>query len=825
MHEHYHPQQLEQAIQEDWESKQCFRAIFDPNKKKYYCLAMFPYPSGALHAGHARNYVLADAIARFQRMLGKNVLHPMGWDGFGLPAENAALKHNIPPSQWTLQNIAHMREQLKRLGLGYDWQREIITCQSDYYRWEQWLFVRLVEKGLAYKKNSYVNWDPVDQTVLANEQVIDGRGWRSGALIERREISQWFLRITSYAEELLQDLDGLDGWPDEVKTMQRNWIGRSTGLQIQFALQYKDIQTLSVYTSRPDTLMGVTFLAISPQHPLALAMADQNWSIQNFLQECHSLPLSEASNARLEKNGIDTGIFAQHPVTHALLPIWIANFVLMDYGTGAIMAVPAHDDRDFEFAKKFSLSIKPVITNGQNHNYQQSAFVAAGHLINSGSFTGLSTTEAKQAIADYLIQKKQAEFKIHYRLRDWGVSRQRYWGTPIPIIDCPNCGSVPVPDRDLPVRLPEHLLLRDPQSPLKTLPEFYKTRCPICQEEAQRETDTLDTFVESSWYYARFTCPEQNSGILDEQANYWTPVDQYIGGIEHAVLHLLYARFIHKVLRDLGFLTSNEPFTRLLTQGMVLKDGEKMSKSKGNTVDPQTLIETYGADTVRLFILFAAPPEQSLEWSEQGIEGAHRFLKRLWNFAYIHRNTFTTISMPIISATQIDWSDSNLHSFGRTLRDIMKHAYHDYQRQQFNTVISGSMKLLNELYALSQHESLSDQQSACLYYGFNILLCLLAPITPHITQALWQELDFPGLILNAFFDKAENIAVPDDDAIHWVIQVNGKLRSQLCVSGNISESDLKNLALNDTAVLRHIQNKSVQKIIIIPKRLMNIVTN
>ena len=633
MDNHYNPQEIEEQAQLYWQKKQCFNVTEDLNKEKFYCLSMFPYPSGSLHMGHVRNYTLGDVISRHQRALGKNVLQPFGWDAFGLPAENAAIKNGVPPAIWTQQNIASMKEQLMRLGNAYDWRRELATCNPDYYRWEQWFFIKLFEKGLVYRKKAEVNWDPVDKTVLANEQVVDGRGWRSGALVERKEIAQWFLKITAYADELLNDLDTLTHWPQQVKTMQRNWIGRSEGTEVFFEVEGYD-KKLTIYTTRVDTLMGVSYLAIAPDHPLSKKSAQNNPEIQLFLDGCSGVRLAEAELATMEKRGVATSFYAIHPITNAKIPVWIANFVLMQYGSGAVMAVPAHDVRDWEFAQKYKLPIYPVInpTGEHEHDYNKSAFTNEGTLCNSHDFDGLTSTVAKDVITDYLQQHKLGQTKVHYRLRDWGVSRQRYWGAPIPIVHCEACGMVPVPEEALPVVLPENVSLTGSGSPLAQCSEFVNTKCPRCNQDATRETDTFDTFMESSWYYARFACKAQDNAMLDDRAKYWTPVDQYIGGIEHAIMHLLYARFFHKLMRDEGLVNSDEPFKALLSQGMVLKDGHKMSKSLGNTVDPNHLIDTYGADTARLFVMFAAPPEQSLEWSDAGVEGCYRFLKRVWTF-------------------------------------------------------------------------------------------------------------------------------------------------------------------------------------------------
>ena len=623
MQNEYNAAVIEKEAQEYWDQNNSFVVVEDTSKEKYFCLSMLPYPSGRLHMGHVRNYSIGDVISRYQKMLGKNVMQPIGWDAFGLPAENAAIKNQVPPAGWTYENIKHMKEQLVELGFGYDWSRELATCHPEYYRWEQWFFVKLFEKGLVYKKKAVVNWDPVDQTVLANEQVVEGCGWRSGAPVEKKEISQWYMKITDYAEELLADIQKLDGWPDAVKMMQTNWIGKSVGLDIKFKLN--ELEALTVYTTRPDTLLGVTYLAIAAEHPLAIQAGKDNNEIQTFLEECKKMETAEAAIETMEKKGVDSGLTCIHPITGESTPIWIANFVLMGYGTGAVMSVPAHDQRDYEFAKKYNISIVDVIADQSGDvDTSKAAFTEKGILINSGEFNGLNFDQAFTSISEKLSTLKMGELKTNYRLRDWGVSRQRYWGCPIPIINCPSCGDVAETLENLPVRLPENVELDGVGSPLKKMPDFYSVLCPKCGAQSERETDTFDTFFESSWYFARYTCVDQNSAILDERANYWLPVDQYIGGIEHAILHLLYSRFFTKLLRDEGIIEASEPFTNLLTQGMVLKDGAKMSKSKGNTVDPQEMIAKYGADTARLFILFAAPPTQDLEWSDSGIEGAYR---------------------------------------------------------------------------------------------------------------------------------------------------------------------------------------------------------
>ncbi|MBA4697275.1 MAG: leucine--tRNA ligase [Legionella sp.] len=790
----YNPHKIEEQAQHYWNKKQAFIVSEDLNTEKFYCLSMFPYPSGTLHMGHVRNYTLGDVISRYQRALGKNVLQPIGWDAFGLPAENAAIKHGIHPAAWTKQNIASMKEQCLRLGNAYDWKREFATCSPDYYRWEQWFFIKLYEKGLAYKKNAVVNWDPVDKTVLANEQVVDGRGWRSGALIERKEISQWFLKITAYADELLYGLDSLQEWPSQVKQMQRNWIGRSEGCEIYFKIK-DTAKRLKVYTTRPDTLMGVTYLAIAPDHPLAKEIGQQYPDIQSFIEGCQHTRLAEADLATVEKSGIATPLIALHPVTQEPLPIWIANFVLMHYGSGAVMSVPAHDQRDWEFSKKYQLPLKTVIKSpeGPEHDYTLSAFTETGSLIEAGPFTGLNSEEAMQVISNYLQENDAGKLTVHYRLRDWGISRQRYWGTPIPMIFCEDCGIVPVPESQLPVTLPENVHLTGTGSPLAECPEFFHTECPRCGQEATRETDTFDTFMESSWYYARFACKGQENVMLDGRAKYWTPVDQYIGGIEHAVMHLLYARFFHKLLRDEGLVNSDEPFKALLTQGMVLKDGHKMSKSLGNIVDPNHLIDTYGADTARLFTMFAAPPEQSLEWSDAGVEGAYRFLKRLWAFASQHHQVFTDINEMIQNGNPVtDWEKSSqrLKDTRCLLYQILTQINHDYERQQFNTVVSGCMKLFN---VLSQYELRSEEDRYFLHSGISILLRLLAPITPHISHALWSDLGFEKAIIDAEWPKIDKRALKKD-LVDYVLQVNGKRRGQLRIEAESDESTLMRLA-------------------------------
>lgn len=826
MEEQYHFQTIEANAQAFWREKNSFQIVEDTNKEKFYCLSMMPYPSGSLHIGHVRNYTIGDVITRYNYMLGKNVLQPMCWDGFGLPAENAAIKQKIPPAKWTHENIAHMRSQMMRMGFAYDWSREFATCDPSYYRWEQWFFLRLFKKGLAYKKNAEVNWDPVDQTVLANEQVKDGRGWRSGALVERRQIPQWFLKITDYAEELLTDLDELTHWPEQVKTMQRNWIGRSEGMEIFFEVSQHE--PLKIYTTRPDTLFGVTFLAIAPTHPLCLQFAKTNTALRRFIDSTQHIKLAEADMATLEKSGMALGIDARHPISGQAIPIWVANFVLMEYGSGALMAVPAHDERDFEFAQKYHLPIKPVIKpeNG-NWDFSLKAFIEPGILIDSAEFSGLPSAAAIESIANDLIQRGKGHRKVHYRLRDWGVSRQRYWGTPIPIIYCEKCGTLPVPEKDLPVILPEDVQFNGITSPLKNMPSFFETICPHCDGPAVRETDTFDTFVESAWYYARLACKKQTKSMVDGRANYWLPVDQYIGGIEHAVLHLLYARFFHKLMRDDGLLNSDEPFDHLLTQGMVLNEGVKMSKSLGNTVDPQELIAKYGADTLRLFIIFAAPPEQNLEWSDSGAEGAFRFLKKLWTFAYENRKIIQKQERYATSNIlgSENWQNASVKQLAvfRQIYEILEQIKYDYERQQFNTIVSGCMKIFNLLQKIpdSMPEEY-DIKTIILYKGMSILLRLLSPITPHITHQLWQDLHYQETILRASWPKSSPIVFKVEN-IELVVQVNGKLRARITVPQDATDELIETIVRADPKVQQAVKDLKIKRLIIIPKRLVNVV--
>ena len=815
MQQEYNPAEIEADVQQYWQQEDTFRAVEDNNKEKYYCLAMFPYPSGQLHMGHVRNYTIGDVISRYQRMQGKNVLQPMGWDAFGLPAENAAIKNKVAPAAWTYDNIDYMRGQLQRLGLGYDWQRELATCTPEYYRWEQWLFTRLFEKGLVYKKTAAVNWDPVDNTVLANEQVIDGRGWRSGALVEKRDIPQWFMKITDYADQLLKDLDQLDGWPEQVKTMQANWIGRSEGLQIEFDVVGND-DNLAVYTTRPDTLMGVTYLAVAAEHPLSLKAAESNPELQAFIDECRKMETSEAAMETAEKKGVATGLRAIHPITGEEVPVWAANFVLMGYGTGAVMSVPAHDQRDYEFARKYGLSIKQVIepANNEECDLTTVAFTEKGLLVNSAQFDGLTSKDSFDAIASELEKQNKGERQTNYRLRDWGMSRQRYWGTPIPIINCPDCGSVPVTEEDLPVRLPEDVIVDGSGSPIKSMPEFYQCKCPKCGGDAERETDTFDTFFESSWYYARFTCPDNTESMLDERAKHWLPVDQYIGGIEHAVLHLLYSRFFHKLMRDEGLVDGDEPFKNLLTQGMVLKDGVKMSKSKGNTVDPQALIEQYGADTARLFTMFAAPPEQSLEWSNKAVEGSHRFLNRLW------RSTLTHVENSACVALDKDNLSDELKDLRRQTYQALTKVSDDLgRRHTFNTAIAAVMELMN---AIAKFEDDSEQGRAVRQEALEMVVLMLAPITPHICDQLWRALGHDEAVVGVTWPEIDESALKQDK-IELMVQVNGKLRAKIKVNAEAAKDAVEAEAMADENVQKFIDGKEIRKVIVVPGRLINIV--
>jgi leucyl-tRNA synthetase len=811
----YHPESVERAAQEYWKKVRCFEVQEDDGKEKFYCLTMFPYPSGKLHMGHVRVFTISDVIARYHRMQGKHVLQPMGWDAFGMPAENAAIKRGVPPAEWTYRNIEDMRAQFDRLGYAYDWSREVTTCRPEYYRWEQWLFTRMFEKGLVYRKNSVVNWDPVDQTVLANEQVIDGRGWRSDALVERREIPQWFMKITAYADELLDELDRMPGWPDSVKTMQRNWIGRSEGVELSFEVEDED-EALTVFTTRPDTLLGVTYMAVAAEHPLAEKAAAGDPAVAAFIDECRKTDAAEATLETMEKKGMPLGIDAVHPISGEKVPLWVANFVLMSYGTGAVMAVPGHDERDWEFAKKHGLPIRQVITpaDGTLIDIDEGAYVDYGLLVNSGEYDGMDFDAAFNAIADRFEETGRGRRAINYRLRDWGVSRQRYWGAPIPIIYCDDCDAVPVPEKDLPVVLPEDVEFTGHGSPLKDMPEFVNVACPKCGRDARRETDTFDTFVESSWYFARYACPDSSEAMLDEREAYWMPVDQYTGGIEHAILHLLYSRFFQRVMRDEGLTASSEPFTNLLTQGMVLKDGAKMSKNKGNTVDPQELIERYGADTVRLFMMFAAPPEQSLEWSDEGVQGSSRFLKRFWSA--IGNHVDGGLGGPV-DAGKLDEGQKDLRR--KTHETIHKISDDIGRRNMFNTAVAASMELLN---AVNRFDDDSEQGRAVVREALEAVVLMLSPIVPHICHALWERLGHESALIDQPWPAVDETAL-ERELIDLVVQVNGKLRGKISVAVDADKDSIIELALADPNALRFIEGKEIRKTIIVPGRLVNIV--
>ena len=869
----YRPEIIEPEAQQHWDEKQVFRATEDSTKPKYYCLSMFPYPSGKLHMGHVRNYTIGDVLARYHRMKGFNVLQPMGWDAFGLPAENAALANNVAPAGWTYANIDYMRGQLKRLGLAVDWQREVATCKPEYYRWEQWLFTELFKKGVIYQKTAAVNWDPVDHTVLANEQVIDGRGWRSGALVEKRDIPMYFFRISAYAEELLSELDNLPGWPERVKTMQRNWIGKSFGVEIHFPLQERgEGEVLKVFTTRADTLFGVTYVAVAAEHPLATKAAANNPALAAFIAECKQGSVAEADMATMEKKGMDTGLKVYHPFTNEAVPVFVANYVLMGYGEGAVMAVPAHVERDFAFAQKYDLPIKAVIKplevkgegiRGKGENPDATTlhpspftlhslpFTDPGVLFDSGDFSGRTSEDAIDKIALVLSNLKLGEKRITWRLRDWGISRQRYWGCPIPIIHCPTCGDVPVPADQLPVVLPEDVKI-DIGSPIKKMPSFYETTCPTCGGKAERETDTMDTFVESSWYYARYACPDNATAMLDERANHWLPVDQYIGGIEHAILHLLYARFFHKLMRDVGLVNTNEPFANLLTQGMVIadtyyrdlgegkkqwinpadveqRDGvwvlktdgqpvivggtEKMSKSKNNGVDPQSLIDQYGADTARLFMMFAAPPEQSLEWSDAGVEGANRFLRRLWKTVFEH------VDGGVCTAYKGGQLSPQTQDFRRQLHQTIAKVSDDIERRkQFNTAIAAIMELMN---AMAKQDSDPATRSV-KQEAMEAIVLMLAPIVPHICRSLIMALKPGACLMGSAWPVVDEAALVRDE-IELMLQVNGKLRGKITVAVDADKAAIEQTALASPEVQKFMEGKPAKKVVVVPGRLVNIV--
>lgn len=814
----YSHESVEQQAQAFWKEHRSFEVTENSDKPKFYCLSMFPYPSGQLHMGHVRNYTLGDVIGRFQRLKGKNVLQPMGWDAFGLPAENAAIKRNIPPAKWTYENIDYMRKQLQALGFAFDWSRELATCDPEYYRWEQWFFTRLFRKGLVYKKAAWVNWDPVDQTVLANEQVIDGRGWRSDALVERRELAQWFVKITDYAEELLNNLDKLTGWPEKVKTMQRNWIGRSEGVEIKFPTG--DGSDLTVYTTRPDTLMGVTYLAVAPQHPLAASAAETNPELAAFIEECNRTKVAEADMAKMEKQGMATGVSVSHPLTGDSVPVWVANFVLMEYGSGAVMSVPGHDQRDWEFARKYGLPIrqviKPVEDSETSCDLDSAAFTERGLLVNSGEFDGLNFEQAFNAIAEALGSKDLGERQVNYRLRDWGVSRQRYWGCPIPIINCDKCGAVPVPDEDLPVVLPTDVEFEGVGSPIKKMPSWYETTCPECGGAAERETDTFDTFMESSWYYARFASSNTPDAMLDERAKYWSSVDHYVGGEEHAILHLLYARFFHKVMRDEGLVESDEPFEKLLALGMVLHGGTKMSKSAGDAGDPQHLMDTHGADAVRMAMMFAAPPEQSFEWSEHGVESANRWLRtRLWNPVMEHMAIGDVVD---IDASMLTEEQKDLR---RLTHETLQKCEDDYDRRlAFNTVVAAVMSLQNQVIKFDDD---SEQGRAVKREALKAAVLIMSPIAPHVCHVLWQAMGLGDI------EQAEWTAVDEDalekSSVELAVQVNGKVRGKIDAPVDAAEDVVVELARKQENVEKFIEGNTIRKIIYVPNKILNFVVS
>ena len=808
----YSHKDVESEAQDFWDTNEVFSVTEDPNKEKFYCLSMFPYPSGSAHMGHVRNYTLGDAISRFQRLLGKNVLQPMGWDAFGLPAENAAIENKVQPSDWTNRNIEKMRSEFKKMGFAYDWKRELATCDPSYYKWEQWFFIEMMNKGIAYQAEADVNWDPVEETVLANEQVEDGKGWRSGAKIERRKLKQWFLKITEYAEEMLQETDNLDGWPERVKAMQKNWIGKSEGMEFDFNFK-KGAPPISVFTTRPDTIMGVTFLAISSDHPIALDLQKEDKTIKAFLKDINSIKLSEADLAKQEKLGIDTGLTANHPFSKKEIPIWIANFVLSGYGSGALMGVPAHDERDYEFAKKYDLDIKQVIKGTSKRSIEEGAILEKNELINSDEFNGLNFDKAFEQINKKAKKLKCGQRQINYRLRDWGVSRQRYWGAPIPAMK--NSKGDLQGANNLPVVLPTEVKFSGVKSPLSEMEEF--TKISVDGEEFIRETDTFDTFFESSWYYARFASFDSDQAMLDERAKYWLPVDQYVGGIEHAVLHLLYSRFFYRCLRDLGLVEGSEPFINLLCQGMVLKDGSKMSKSKGNVVDPSEVIELYGADTLRLFVMFVAPPDQSFEWSEQGLQGASRYLNRLWNLVQEHIDSK--------SNKELDFSDSNENVTtlrNKTHQTLYKVKDDFLRRHSFNTAIASIMELTNAIPKEFLSIKAKDSEKSSVREAINTILISLSPITPHITHALWNQLGNKELIIDVEWPEADE-SLLEKESIEIAIQINGKLRGQITVDSNLPQIEIEKIAKEQENIKKYIEGKDIKKIIYIDKKLLNFV--
>lgn len=859
MQEQYNPSEIEALVQKHWHDTKTFEVTEDPNKEKFYCLSMFPYPSGRLHMGHVRNYTIGDVVARFQRLQGKNVLQPIGWDSFGLPAENAAINNKTAPAPWTYQNIEYMKNQLKLLGFGYDWSREIATCTPEYYRWEQWFFTKLYEKGLVYKKTASVNWCPNDETVLANEQVQDGCCWRCDTPVEQKEIPQWFIKITAYAEELLNDIDTLDGWPEQVKTMQRNWIGRSEGVEMTFGVAGSD-KSFDIYTTRPDTLMGVTYVAIAAGHPLAELAAQSNPELAAFIDECKNSTTSEADLATMEKRGVATGLYAIHPITGKQVPIWAANFVLMNYGTGAVMSVPGHDQRDYEFAKKYHLPIEAVIKPVDGEvDISEAAYTEKGILFNSGEFDGLDFDGAFNAIANKLVAEGKGKRQVNYRLRDWGVSRQRYWGAPIPMVTLADGTVIPTPEDQLPVILPEDVVMDGIQSPIKADKEWAKTQ--VNGQDALRETDTFDTFMESSWYYARYCSPQADQMLDPTKANYWLPVDQYIGGIEHACMHLLYFRFFHKLLRDAGLVNTNEPAKQLLTQGMVLadafyytndkgarvwvspldvattekddkgritkaidKDGNelvytgmcKMSKSKNNGIDPQVMVEKYGADTVRLFMMFASPPELTLEWQESGVEGAHRFIKRLWKLAseYVAQDNSEALDVSKLTSEQKALRREVHKTIAKVTDDIGR-------RQMFNTAVAAVMELMNHLQKAPQT---TGQDRAIIGEALSAVVRLLYPIIPHVSFTLWNELGNTNSIEDSQWPVVDESALVEDSKL-IVVQVNGKVRAKITVAADADQASVEALGMADEQVIKYLDGVTVRKVIYVPGKLLSIVAN
>jgi leucyl-tRNA synthetase len=861
MQERYEPAGIEAAAQREWDRSGAFVVREDPSRPKYYCLCMFPYPSGHLHKGHVRNYTIGDVLTRFMRMQGCNVLQPMGWDAFGLPAENAAIENRVAPARWTRDNIAHMKRQLQALGFAIDWSRELATCDPDYYRWNQWLFLRMLERGIAYKTTGVVNWDPVDQTVLANEQVIDGRGWRTGAPIEKREIPMYYLRITGYAEELLSALDGLEDWPERVRVMQSNWIGRSEGVNLTFPYEIDGRQgELKVFTTRADTIMGVSFVAVAAEHPLAELAAARDSTVRAFVDECRRRSVIESDLATQEKKGVPTGLFVRHPLTGAGIEVWVGNYVLMTYGEGAVMGVPGHDERDFAFAKKYGLTILPVIdVDGRPYatDAWQDWYASEGRCVNSGPYDGLEYEDAIDAIAGDLEKKGLGRRQVVWRLRDWGISRQRYWGCPIPIIHCPACGDVPVPDEQLPVRLPEDLVPDGSGNPLAKSPAFYQCRCPSCGAAARRETDTMDTFVDSSWYFFRFASAGNDQAMADARADYWLPVDQYIGGIEHAILHLLYSRFWTRVMRDCGLTTISEPFRRLLTQGMVLNEiwfrkpesgriayynpaeveaageGERrtgvltsdgqpvayggigtMSKSRRNGVDPQALIDRYGADTARLFTMFAAPPEHTLEWSDEGVEGAFRFMKRLWKIIHAH------VQLGPAAGLRADSLDPAQRALRRQLHQTLAKVGDDIgRRRTFNTAIAAVMELLN---AIARFDDRSTQGRAVIREALDIVVLMLSPFVPHAAHALWQSLGHATPVVDERWPAVDPAAL-EQDPVEIVVQVNGRLRGRVQIAAGADEAAARAAALADPGVSKFVAGQTVRKFVYVPGKLVNVV--